>query len=73
MALRGAQGDHPTAGREAPAAKDAQPSGIGGSWKAQEGWPERALVGDLRVGGSWKAQRGRPGGVQRGPRRGGSP
>ena len=40
MVLRGAQGDHPTEGREAPAAKDAQPSQAGGSWKAQQDWAE---------------------------------
>ncbi len=31
VALRGAQGDHPTRGREAPGARDAQPSPAGGS------------------------------------------
>ena len=40
MALRGAQGDHPTEGREAPAAEAAQPSLAGENWKAQKGWPE---------------------------------
>ena len=38
MVLRGAQGDHPSVAREAPAAEDAQPSQAGGSWKAQEDW-----------------------------------
>ena len=34
MVLRGAQGDHPTKGREAPEAEAAQPSRTCGSWKA---------------------------------------
>ena len=51
---------------EAPAAKAAQPSWNGGIWKALEG--QSVGVWDIR-----QTQRGRPGGVQRGPRRGGSP
>ena len=39
LALRGAQGDHPTEGREAPEAKAAQPSHNGGIWKALEAYP----------------------------------
>ena len=37
MVLRGAQGDHPSVAREAPAAEAAQPSQAGGNWKAQGG------------------------------------
>ena len=51
---------------EAPGAEAAQPSWSGGIWKALEG--QSVGVWDIR-----QAQRGRPGGVQRGPRRGGSP
>ena len=40
MVLRGAQGDRPTEGREAPGAKDAQPSQGQGRWKAQRACPE---------------------------------
>ncbi len=39
LALRGAQGDHPTKEREAPEAIAAQPSRNGGIWKALEGYP----------------------------------
>ena len=51
---------------EAPGAEAAQPSWNGGIWKALEG--QSVGVWDIR-----QTQRGRPGGVQRGPRRGGSP
>ncbi|MBB5144059.1 hypothetical protein HNQ38_002167 [Desulfovibrio intestinalis] len=44
MALRGAQGDHPTEGREAPEAKTAQPSRNDGIWKAREG-----LLGEVEI------------------------
>ena len=37
MALRGAQGDRPTEGREAPEARAAQPSRNDGIWKTREG------------------------------------
>ena len=57
MALRGAQGDHPTEGREAPEAQAAQPSQICGVWKAQEGY-QGACRGGVPDGGMWKAQTG---------------
>ena len=47
-----------------------------GDWRKLESPAELAeanAAGLLRADGRWKAQRGRPGGVQRGPRRGGSP
>ncbi|MBB5143435.1 hypothetical protein HNQ38_001532 [Desulfovibrio intestinalis] len=53
MALRGAKGDHPTSGREAPEADAAQPSLNDGIWKTLEGSPVAAKY--------TKAQRGRPG------------
>ena len=45
MALRGAQGDHPTEGREAPAAEAAQPSQADGNGKAQGGGLRYAQMG----------------------------
>ena len=44
MVLRGAQGDHPTEGREAPEAKDAQPSLADENRKAQEDCSERVQM-----------------------------
>ena len=73
MALRGAQGDHPTEGREAPEAEAVQPSRTGSGGKANGIVLWRELLGTEGIDGRWKAQRGDPGGVQRGPRRGGSP
>ncbi len=46
MALRGSQEDHPTAGRDAPEAEDAQPSLPDGNCK-----PERERFGDARRAG----------------------
>ena len=51
MALRGAQGDHPTEGREAPEAEAVQPSWTGGSWKANGIVLWRDLVGIEGTGG----------------------
>ena len=66
MALRGAQGDHPTEGREAPEAEAVQPSQLVVVAKPMESsfgescWESRELVGY-----------GKPSGVIRGECRGG--
>ena len=66
MALRGAQGDHPTEGREAPEAEAVQPPQLAAVGKPMESsisegwWEPRELV-----------EYGRPSGVVRGECRGG--
>ncbi len=57
MALRGAQGERPTRGREAPEAKAAQPSRNDEIWKTREGLSEGVKIygkpsGVVRGGGS---------------------
>ena len=64
--MHGAQGDHPTKGREAPEAEAVQPSRIAGGGKANGIVLWRELEGNRGLVGY-----GRPSGVVRGECRGG--